>query len=127
MADVVHAFVEGIPVKKKKTRGDLQTPARWRAAVKTQTSGLARMTGPCQLDVEFVLPQGSFPEDHPFGPDLDNLLKNTLDALNETVLIEVKGNDGSIVDLRARKRKARSNESTGARIIFARTILPEGG
>ncbi len=127
MANVVHAFVEGVPAKKKKARGDKQTPARWKVAVQAQTAGLAKMDGPCQLDIEFILLGISFPSDHPYGPDLDNLLKSTLDALNETVLSSVKGKDGAIVDLRARKRKAREGEPTGARIIFAGTVLPGEG
>lgn len=123
MVNVVHVFVEGVPVKKRKTRGNLQTPAHWKTAVRVQTSSSDKAEGPCQLDVEFVLPVNSFPEDHPYGPDLDNLLKSTLDALKDTILSEVKGHDGGIVDLRARKRRAEKGESTGARMIFARTTL----
>ena len=37
---------------------------------------------------------------------------------------EVIGVVGGIVDLRARKRQAGLEEPTGARIIFARTVLP---
>jgi len=124
MSDVVHVFVEGVPAKKKKTRGDLEVPARWRAALHDKTEKLEKIAGPCQLDIEFVLRSDSFPTDHPYGPDLDSLLKNTLDAMSDTVLRDVKGHDGAIVDIRARKRQARPGESTGARIIFAETVLP---
>ena len=123
MVNVVHVFVEGVPVKKRKTRGNLQTPARWTSAVREQTSSSDKAEGSCQLDVEFILPMNSFPEDHSYGPDLDNLLKSSLDALKNTILSEVKGHDGGIVDLRARKRTAKDREPTGARMIFARTSL----
>jgi Holliday junction resolvase RusA-like endonuclease len=68
------------------------------------------------LDVTFVLPKDRFPEDHPHGTDLDNLLKRLLDALGKTVLREAPGKDGAITELRAKKRMVREGEPCGARI-----------
>jgi Holliday junction resolvase RusA-like endonuclease len=73
------------------------------------------MKGPCKLEVEFILPRDRFPNDHPFGSDLDNLLKRFQDALGKTVLREAPGQDGAITELVARKRKAAPGEATGAR------------
>ncbi len=83
-----------------------------------QTARSRKVRGPCRLDVEFVLPPDRFPLDHPFGTDLDNLLKRLLDSLKETVLSEAPGGDGAIVELRATKIKAKGRERTGARIII---------
>lgn len=118
MADRADTFVEGVPIKKKKATGNQEVAAKWKAAVNVQTANLGRMAGPCLLDIEFVLHPASFSDDHPYGTDLDNLLKSTMDALGETVLSEVKGKDAAIIELRARKRQARNGEPTGARITF---------
>ncbi len=115
----IEAFVQGTPYVKHKVRGYVQGLEEWSRAIQIQTQDLGKVEGPCQLNVEFVLPAGSFPLDHPFGPDLDNLLKRLLDALNETVLSEAPGGDGAITKLAARKRRARPREATGARITLS--------
>jgi len=71
------------------------------------------------MTVAFVLPEDKYPLDHPYGPDLDNLMKRLLDALKDTVFSEVAGRDGSVVQLVVSKRKAMQNEPTGARVIIA--------
>ena len=114
----IRAFIRGDPYVKKKTHGRTEGPKEWLAAVKDQTRGLQRIPGPCELEVEFVLWPGSSPSDHPHGPDLDNLLKNRMDGLNETVLKDAPGGDGAVIRLTASKRTKRGEEPTGAGIVL---------
>lgn len=51
----------------------------------------------------FRLPDDKFPRDHPFGSDLDNLLKRLCDALQKTIFSEAPGGDGVIVSIEATK------------------------
>ena len=111
-------FVRGTPYPWHKVRGDVEGPDRWSAAIREQTESLPAVSGPCRLEVEFVLPSDRFPRDHPFGTDLDNLLKRLLDALKDTVLSAAPGNDGAIVELRASKVPATQADVTGARIVL---------
>src|SRR6266545_4638347 len=111
-------FVEGTPYPWHKVRGDIEGPERWSAAIRLQTEKLPAVSGPCRLEVEFVLPRDRFPRDHPYGTDLDNLLKRLLDALKGTVLSTLPGTDGAIVELRASKIPASPGETTGARIVL---------
>jgi Holliday junction resolvase RusA-like endonuclease len=113
---MVTRFIRGTPYSRNKSRGRIAGAKEWSVAVQSQTQRLRLVNGPSALDVTFVLPPDRFPEDHPHGNDLDNLLKRLLDALGETVLREAPGKDGSIMELTARKRKALRDEPTGARI-----------
>jgi len=113
---MVSLFLQGTPYPRNKSRGRVEAAAEWSASVVTQTAGLELVRGPCRLEVTFVLPRDRFPEDHPHGTDLDNLLKRLLDALGKTVLREAPGKDGAITELRAKKRMVREGEITGARI-----------
>ena len=79
-------FIEGIPYSKSKVRGDLDAPKRWTQAVKHATRALPKVKGRASLNLTFVLPKDKYPKDHPYGPDLDNLLKRFLDAIGTTVL-----------------------------------------
>jgi Holliday junction resolvase RusA-like endonuclease len=115
----IAVFVRGIPYARSKTKGRLDAPRVWTAAVVDQTKGLPRLLGPCELDVEFILPADKFPMDLPYGMDLDNLLKRLLDALGETILREVAGGDSAIIRLSARKRPAGPTEEPGARIALS--------
>ncbi|MFC2049631.1 RusA family crossover junction endodeoxyribonuclease [Chloroflexota bacterium] len=117
----VDLFIEGIPYGQRKPRGDIEAPDRWTQAVKQATKSLPKVQGPCYMIVVFVLPKDKYPSDHPHGPDLDNLMKRLLDALNNTVFSGVAGKDGSVVHLVVSKRKAMQNEPTGARVIIADT------
>src|SRR5439155_4736851 len=83
-------FVAGIPYGKRKVRGNREGPTQWTRSVKGATRGLDTINGPCRLDVDFILPASKFPSDVPFGSDLDNLLKNLLDALGKTILRKPK-------------------------------------
>jgi hypothetical protein len=111
-------FVEGTPYPWHKVRGDVEGPERWSAAIRQQTEKLPAVSGPCRLEVEFVLPRDRFPRDHPYGTDLDNLLKRLLDALKVTVLRTAPGLDGAIVELRASKVPAGTDGIAGARIVL---------
>ncbi len=113
----IRAFIQGDPYVKKKTRGRTQGPKEWVAAIKTQTRDLERISGRCELEVEFILWPGSSPTDHPYGPDLDNLLKNLLDGIDDTILADAPSGDGAIVRVIASKRTKRGEEPTGAKIV----------
>jgi len=114
----IDKFIKGEPYAKRKVTGDTEAPERWSEATQAQTARSRKVRGPCRLDVEFVLPPDRFTLGHPFGTDLDNLLKRLLDSLKETVLSEAPGGDGAIVELRASKIKAEGRQRTGARIII---------
>jgi len=86
----------------------------WTKAVISSLGGLPKAsTGPCILNATFVLPEDKYPRDHPFGSDLDNLCKRLFDALGATILSEVPGKDGAIVEAQVRKRRAAPSEKTG--------------
>lgn len=112
-------FIEGVPYCQDKVRGDTAAGVRWSAAVVAATSNAPKVHGPCQVEVSFVLPPNKYPTDHPYGPDLDNLLKRLFDALNKTIFSEVPGKDGSVISLKATKRKATNSETTGVHIIIS--------
>ena len=111
-------FVEGTPYPWHKVRGDIEGPDRWSAAIRQQTDRLPAVSGPCRLEVEFILPSDRFPRDHPYGTDLDNLLKRLLDALKSTILRTAPGLDGAVVELRASKVPATTDNKAGARILL---------
>ena len=115
-AVIVDKFIRGVPYAKSKTKGRLQAPKAWSDQIRAQTSGLAKVSEACELEVEFILPFDKFPPDYPFGMDLDNLLKRLLDALGQTVLSEAPGTDSAVVTVRATKRKVRPGEEPGARV-----------
>ena len=110
----IQGQVRGIPYPKNKKRGNLKAAPAWTEAVIAQTRHLPKVTGPCHLKVTFRLPANKFPSDHPYGSDLDNLLKRFCDALGSTVFSEVPGGDGCIVGIRARKVKASRDREIGA-------------
>jgi Holliday junction resolvase RusA-like endonuclease len=110
----IRHFIPGIPYGPDKVRGDTDAPERWKAAVRQHTSGLPSVRGPCLLRVTFLLPPSKFPGDHPFGSDLDNLLKLFGDALQDTVLRDAPGKDGAIVSVEAAKARVASEAESGA-------------
>lgn len=63
-----------------------------------------------------LLPPDEFPTDFPYGPDLDNLLKRFMDALNVTVFSEAKGKDSCIVSMMVLKTRVASREEAGAHL-----------
>ena len=117
---VITATIRGVPYAKAKSRGDQQAPARWTRAVVDQTRHLPTVTEACFLKLTFLLPSDKFPRDFPYGPDLDNLLKRTLDALQETIFREAKGRDSCVIALFAMKSKVNDSAQAGAHV----EILP---
>jgi len=118
MAIRIDKFIEGTPYSKDKHRGDTKAAKSWTQVVIDATRGIPKARGRVSLNLRFVLPEDKYPGDHPYGSDLDNLLKRFLDALCETILSEVEGKDGAIVRLTVSKRQARKNELTGVRMIL---------
>jgi Holliday junction resolvase RusA-like endonuclease len=112
-------FIKGIPYGQGKTTGDTEGHGRWTEAVKQATESLPPVKRRCSMIVVFVLPENKFPNDLPEGPDLDNLMKLLLDALNDTVFSKAKGKDSCVVQLVVSKHKALQNEPLGARVIIA--------
>jgi len=62
------------------------------------------------------LPPDKFPDDHPFGNDLDNLLKRFCDAIKRTILSDAPGTDGAIIALEATKTRVDSPADAGAEL-----------
>ena len=101
----------GIPYSKSKVKGDINAPKQWTEAVRKQMEFEEnKIDYPCRMEVEFILPSDKFPNDFPCGPDLDNLLKRLLDALQPSFL----ENDSLIIELIASKRRVKKNEEPGA-------------
>jgi len=112
----INKTIKGIPYSKLKSRGNLEAPERWSAEIVKQTSDLPKIKDACILKVTFLLPPDKYPRDMPYGPDLDNLLKRLLDALNQTIFSGAKGGDSCIVSLMVMKTKAPSDADSGAHI-----------
>ena len=106
--------IEGIPYGKAKRRGNVNAPKVWTETVIQQTSHLPKIKEACILNLTFLLPLDKFPTDFPYGPDLDNLLKRFLDALNSTIFSEAKGNDSCIISMNVMKTKVQNFEDAGA-------------
>ena len=108
-------FIKGVPYCKSKNRGDTTAPVLWTAQVMVGCKSIPKQDQPCELDVDFVLPEDKYPPDFPHGPDLDNLLKRLLDAIQDSGVLQ---NDSLIIRLTATKRKAAKDEATGVQIEF---------
>jgi Holliday junction resolvase RusA-like endonuclease len=108
--------IAGVPYAQSKTRGRKDGCLEWSEAVAAQTAHLPRLTGPCRLRVTFFLPPDKYPLDHPYGGDLDNLLKRFFDALQRTVFRDVPGKDGCVAEVEARKVKVESYKLAGAQV-----------
>jgi Holliday junction resolvase RusA-like endonuclease len=101
-------------------RGKVDAPAQWTKKVIAQTKDLPKVQNACFLKITFLLPPDKFPPNFPYGPDLDNLLKRFLDALNQTVFSETPGKDSCVVSLQVMKTKVDDERMAGAHI----EILP---
>lgn len=110
----ISIFIKGTPYGKAKRRGDIEAPDRWTETVKNQTLSLPKVKEACIMKVTFLLPSDKFPTDFPYGPDLDNLLKRFLDALNETIFSEAPGTDSCIISMNVTKTKINKTEEAGA-------------
>lgn len=112
----INHTVRGIPYSRAKSRGSKSAAKAWTADIIEQTSGLPKVKEACALKVTFLLPPNKFPNDYPFGPDLDNLLKRMMDALEKTVFADARGGDSCVVLLHVMKTKVRSKRKAGAHI-----------
>lgn len=112
----INRTIKGIPYSKLKSRGNKEAPEKWSAEVVKQTSDLPKIKDACLMKVTFLLPSDKYPRDIPYGPDLDNLLKRLLDALNKTIFSEARGGDSCVISLTVMKTKAPSDAGSGAHI-----------
>jgi hypothetical protein len=110
---MISRLIYGIPYTRHKRRGDLQAPKRWTDAVIEQTEGLPKVVNACLLKLTFCLSPDNFPTDLPYGPDLDNLTKRTLDALQQTVFKDAARHDSCVVMLIGMKTKVNSADEAG--------------
>lgn len=78
-------LIQGVPYSRNKSRGNLGAADQWSEQVIAQTAHLPLVKEACALKATFLLPPNKFPTDFPHGPDLDNLLKRFMDALNHTI------------------------------------------
>ena len=113
----IDIFIVGVPYSQWKTRGNREAALLWSASVEKQTSKLPKLKGPCSVVVSFILPVDKFPADHPYGPDLDNLVKRLFDALNKTIFSDMPGMDGAVIKLRTEKHKAKLRVNPGVRLL----------
>ena len=136
---IVHVDVLGIPApqgsKRHVGRGILIESSTkvgpWReavvAAATNQGAANTRLDGPISLDVSFYLPRpkshfranGDLKPTAPFvqsnTPDLDKLLRSTLDALVQAAVI---ADDSRVQTIEARKLYATSERAPGALIML---------
>jgi len=112
--------IKGVPYSRAKSRGDIEGCKRWTDAVIEQTRSLPCVKQACVVKVTFLLPPDKFPSNFPYGPDLDNLLKRFMDALNVTIFCEAQGKDSCIVSLTVSKSRVPSKDEAGAHL----EILP---
>lgn len=115
--------ITGIPYSRNKTRGDVEAPGRWTQSIIEQTSSLPKIQEACISKITFCLPKDKFPIDFPYGPDLDNLLKRFLDALNETIFSEAKGKDSCIISMDVSKAKVDNVEEAGVYLEIIPVIV----
>ena len=108
-------FISGVPYCRNKNRGRIDATRIWTERVVAGCSQLPRVAQPCAVEIEFILPMNKYPKDFPYGPDLDNLLKRFLDAVQKSGAL---ANDSFIVSLAARKRMVRDDEETGVHVEF---------
>lgn len=112
----VNRLIKGVPYSRFKRRGKIEAPATWSETVVAQTRDLPKVKESCVLKVTFLLPEDKFPADFPYGPDLDNLLKRLLDALNRTIFSDTRGHDSCVVVLHVMKTKVNSQAEAGVHI-----------
>jgi Holliday junction resolvase RusA-like endonuclease len=114
MLESFRCHISGVPYCHNKSRGVAHATTKWTQAVREQTRTLPKVLGPCLLRVTFRLPPDKFPSDHPYGSDLDNLLKRFFDALNATIFSDVPGKDGCVVSLEVTKTRVAGYAESGA-------------
>ena len=124
---ILRKRIVGTPYAQDKPRGRTDGCSEWTQSVIRQTADLPQIMGPCVMRLVFILPNDKCPTDHPYGNDLDNLLKRFCDALQETVLRNAPGRDGAIVRVEAEKILASLGDPPGADLELETLPLPQGG
>lgn len=114
----VETFIKGRPHSNNSSRSRKAGERGWQSEVESQTEHLGKISGPCELVVDFVLFPGSPLPGFPLGPDLDNLLNPLMEGLKATILRDAPGGDSAIIRVIATKRYAVNDEPTGAKIIL---------
>ena len=99
-------MIEGTPCSRFKRRGRAQAVGNWMSTVRRAAKDWPKVRGACMVGLYFYLGAEQFPKDYPFGPDLDNLTKSTLDGLGETVFSDAPGKDSCVVLLNVSKNFA---------------------
>ena len=112
----INHLIKGVPYSHNKVRGSLGAADQWSQQVRLQSASLPRVKEAYALRVTFLLPPDKFPADFPHGPDLDNLLKRFMDALNDTVFADTPGKDSCVVMLTAMKTRVASYADAGAHL-----------
>jgi hypothetical protein len=112
----IRATIKGIPYARNKSRGNLEAPQEWTAAVVAQTAHLAKVKDACLLRITYLLPKKHIPTNFPFGTDLDNLNKRFLDGLCQTVFSEAQGRDSCVIAMETMKVIVESADDAGAHI-----------
>jgi len=98
--------IVGFPVSKFKIKGNKNKTEEWKTAVIRQTQdGVGLLKSECKMKVVFKFHSSQYPTDFPYGPDLDNCIKNLWDALNETLFLKVTGCDSCVKQLDVSKYK----------------------
>ena len=110
----IHLKISGVPYPQKKVRGNVKGMELWTNVIIEQTAKYQKIKAACILNVTFLLPPNKFPSDCPYGPDLDNLLKRFLDALNRTIFSSADGKDSCVISMTVKKTKVSSEKDAGA-------------
>jgi Holliday junction resolvase RusA-like endonuclease len=124
---IVRKRILGLPYGQDKPRGRVAACDEWTEAVVKQTSDLPQIAGPCVMRLVFILPSDKCPTDHPYGNDLDNLLKRFCDALQLTVLRDAPGRDGAIIRVEAEKIMASPTDPPGVDLELEELPQPQAG
>ncbi len=112
----MHFFIGGIAYPKPVSGNRAIEAEKWSKKLVENTINFRKVDGPCSLKVVFYLPPDRFEIGSPYGTDIDNLVKRLLDALNETVLSDVPGKDGCIMNIEAEKSVALKPSQLGVDI-----------
>lgn len=101
---MINIFIKGNPSTLRRARGDKKRPLMWRKSIIEQTRWCKKVKWPCKMSVVFYFEERQFPENFPYGPDIDNHLKSFQDALNKTIFVKASGQDSCIMEIVAKKR-----------------------
>ena len=121
MSESIEFRAFGEPASKGSRSGrDPEELRRWRQAVRSAVGSHERLSGPCAVEITFILPEGKMQAgnlQNPHGPDLDNLVKPVFDEIKKGVIRD----DGAVFDLHVNKRPATPEEFPGA-VIRLRSL-----